>query len=156
MASAERSEAGGRRGRGGADARRAARSRPKVQPLPFIVRKIPLTTVLDEEGLDLIERNADTILEEVGIDFRDDAEALQLWREPAPTSRATGCAFPAAWPRSIIKTAPREFVQHARNPERTSRSAATHRIRAGLWPALHPQPRRGPALRARSRISATS
>jgi trimethylamine--corrinoid protein Co-methyltransferase len=119
MASAERSEAGGRRGRGGADARRAARSRPKVQPLPFIVRKIPLTTVLDEEGLDLIERNADTILEEVGIEFRDDAEALQLWRDAGADVKGTRVRFPRGLPRSIIqKTAPREFVQHARNPER--------------------------------------
>ena len=42
---------GGRRARGGADARRAARSRPKLVQLPFITRKIPLVTVLEEEGL---------------------------------------------------------------------------------------------------------
>ena len=27
-----------------------------------------------------MEHNADTILEEIGIDFRDDAEALQIWK----------------------------------------------------------------------------
>ena len=43
---------------------------------PFITRRIPYYEVLDEEGLATIERNADTILEETGIDFRDDAEAL--------------------------------------------------------------------------------
>ncbi|MFO1058582.1 MAG: trimethylamine methyltransferase family protein [Dongiaceae bacterium] len=119
MASAERSEAGGRRGRGGADARRAARSRPKLQALPFIIRKIPLTEVLGEEGLALIERNADTILEEVGIEFRDDEEALQLWRAAGADVKGTRVRFPRGLPRSIIqKTAPREFVQHARNPER--------------------------------------
>jgi trimethylamine--corrinoid protein Co-methyltransferase len=119
MASAERSEAGGRRGRGGADARRAARSRPKLQALPFITRKIPLTEVLDEEGLALIERNADTILQEVGIEFRDDEEALQLWRDAGADVKGTRVRFPRGLPRSIIqKTAPREFVQHARNPER--------------------------------------
>jgi trimethylamine--corrinoid protein Co-methyltransferase len=119
MASAERSEAGGRRGRGGADARRAARTRPKVQPLPFIVRRIPLTEVLNEEGLALIERNADTILEEVGIEFRDDPEALQLWREAGADVKGSRVRFSRGLPRSIIqKTAPREFVQHARNPDR--------------------------------------
>ncbi len=68
----------GRRARGGADARRAVRSRPKLVQLPFITRKIPLVTVLDEEGLQIIERNADIILEETGIEFRDDEEALSL------------------------------------------------------------------------------
>ncbi len=37
--------------------------------------------MLDEEGLALIEKNADTVLEEVGIEFRDDAEALALWKD---------------------------------------------------------------------------
>ena len=71
----------GRRARGGADARRATRSRPKLVQLPYITRHIPLVTVLDEEGLTLIEGNADIILEEIGIEFRDDEEALQMWRE---------------------------------------------------------------------------
>lgn len=42
----------GRRARGGADARRASRGHPKLVQLPYITRKIPLVTVLDEEGLD--------------------------------------------------------------------------------------------------------
>ena len=32
----------GRRARGGADARRAVRSQPKLVQLPFIIRKIPV------------------------------------------------------------------------------------------------------------------
>jgi trimethylamine--corrinoid protein Co-methyltransferase len=121
MASVEQSDAsaGGRRARGGAGARRALRSHPKLQQLPFITRKIPLTTVLDEEGLVLIERNADTILEEIGIEFRDDEEALRLWRDAGADVKGTRIHFPRGLPRSIIrKTAPREFVQHARNPAR--------------------------------------
>ena len=51
----------GRRTRGGADARRALRQKPKIVQNPYIVRKIPLVTVLDEEGLVTIENNADTI-----------------------------------------------------------------------------------------------
>jgi trimethylamine---corrinoid protein Co-methyltransferase len=121
MASVEQSDApaGGRRARGGAGARRALRSHPKLQQLPYISRRIPLTTVLDEDGLELIERNADTILEEVGIEFRDDGETLQLWREAGADVKGTRVHFPRGLPRSIIrKSAPREFVQHARNPAR--------------------------------------
>ncbi len=111
-----------RRGRGGAEARRAARAKPKLVQLPYITRKIPLTEVLGAEGLEIIEANADTILEEVGIEFRDDEECLRLWREAGADVRGTRVRFPRGLPRSIIrKTAPREFVQHARNPERSVR-----------------------------------
>jgi trimethylamine--corrinoid protein Co-methyltransferase len=36
--------------------------------------------VLTEEGLALIEANAETILSEYGIEFREDPEALAIWR----------------------------------------------------------------------------
>jgi len=111
-----------RRGRGGAEARRAERSRPKLEQLPFIVRKVPLMTVLDEEGLSLIERNADTILQEVGIEFRDEPEALQLWKHAGADIKGTRIRFPRGLPRSLIqKTAPKEFIQYARNPARNVR-----------------------------------
>ena len=65
-------ETGGRRGRGAA-ARRASRAGGGPNPsLPYITRKIREYKVLDEEGLSLIERNADKILEEIGIEFRED------------------------------------------------------------------------------------
>jgi trimethylamine--corrinoid protein Co-methyltransferase len=108
-----------RRARGGAEARRAARTQHKVEQYPYIVRKIPLMTVLDEEGLSIIERNADTILQEVGIEFRDEPEALELWKQAGADVKGTRIRFPRGLCRSIIqKTAPREYVQYARNPER--------------------------------------
>src|ERR1039457_935149 len=48
--------------------------------IPYITRQIPYYEVLTEEGLALLETNADTILEEIGIDFRDDPEALDIWQ----------------------------------------------------------------------------
>ena len=112
-------EGRGRRARGGAEARRALRTKLNIEQLPYISRKIPLTTVLDEEGLVLIERNADIILEEVGIEFRDDEECLQLWRDAGADVKGTRVHFPKGLPRSIIrKSAPREYIQHARNPDR--------------------------------------
>ncbi len=70
----------GRRGRGGRDARRAGQ--PTTSPsVPYITRKIPCFEVLDEEGLQLIENNADTILEEIGIEFRDMPEALEILKQ---------------------------------------------------------------------------
>jgi len=112
----------GRRARGGADARRAQRQRPKLVQNPYIVRKIPLVTILDEEGLQTIERNADTILQEIGIEFRDEPEALELWKQAGADVKGTRIRFPKGLPRSIIqKSAPKEYIQHARNPERSVR-----------------------------------
>jgi trimethylamine--corrinoid protein Co-methyltransferase len=110
------------RGGGGADARRAQRQKPKLVQNPYIVRKIPLVTVLDEEGLVTIENNADTILQEIGIEFRDEPEALELWKDAGADVKGTRVRFPKGLPRSIIqKSAPREYIQHARNPERSVR-----------------------------------
>lgn len=120
---AETEATGGRRGRadrgGGAAARRAARSGggPGTQ-LTYIRRKINVYEVLDEEGLALIEKNADTVLEEIGIEFRDDAEALQLWRDAGADVKGERVRFPRGLPRSLLKTAPPIYTQHARNPER--------------------------------------
>ncbi|TIP32387.1 MAG: trimethylamine methyltransferase, partial [Mesorhizobium sp.] len=66
-AAVEQEASGGRRGRGasgGAAARRAARAGggPGTQ-LTYIKRKINVYEVLDEEGLALIEKNTDTVLE---------------------------------------------------------------------------------------------
>ena len=116
-------ESGGRRGRGdrgGAAARRAARAGggPGGQ-LTHIRRQVPCYEVLDEEGLALIEANADTVLEEVGIEFRDDAEALAMWREAGADVRGQRVHFPKGLPRALLKTAPPVFTQHARNPARS-------------------------------------
>src|SRR5262249_31823436 len=108
-----------RRARGGAEARRAARGRPKIEQLPFISRMTPGVEVLSEEGLQIIEHNADTILAEVRIEFHGDEESLKLWKEAGADVRGARIHFPRGLPRSIIqKSAPREYVQHARNPAR--------------------------------------
>ncbi len=116
-------ETGGRRGRGegrGAAARRAARSGggPGEQ-LTYIRRKIRTYEVLDEEALALIEGNADIVLEEIGIEFRDDAEALELWKAAGADVHGERVHFPKGLCRELLKTAPSIFTQHARNPARS-------------------------------------
>ena len=107
----------GRRAGGGREAKRAARSARSSQSVPFITRKIPYFEVLDEDGLALIERNADTILQDVGIDFRDDAEALDLFRKAGCDVKGERVHFPRGLARKLVQdTAPREFTQYARNP----------------------------------------
>ena len=114
---ADTQPARGRRASGGREAKRAARSARSTQSIPYITRKIPYYEVLDEEGLQIIERNADTILEETGIDFRDDAEALALFKAAGADVKGERVRFPRGLCRSLVQaTAPREFTQYARNP----------------------------------------
>jgi trimethylamine--corrinoid protein Co-methyltransferase len=48
---------------GGRESRRAARAHPVGTIVPYITRKTPPYEVLDEEGLEAIEDNAETIRE---------------------------------------------------------------------------------------------
>ena len=109
---------GGRRGRGGGAARRAERTAVRVEAAPFIRRRIPNYEILDEEGLALIEANAETVLEEIGVRFADNPEALKLWKDAGADVRGDRVHLPKGLARRLCATAPREYVQHARNPER--------------------------------------
>ncbi|MCB1619278.1 MAG: trimethylamine methyltransferase family protein [Thiothrix sp.] len=109
-----------RRAGGGRSGKRASRQASQVKALPFIERRIPYYEILDPAGLELIEHNADTVLEEIGIDFRDDPEALTLLKQAGADVQGERVRFPRGMCREIIrKHAPAEFVQHARNPERS-------------------------------------
>ncbi|MCA1262218.1 trimethylamine methyltransferase family protein, partial [Nitratireductor aquimarinus] len=106
--------------RGGAAARRAARAGAGPGPqLTYIRRTLRPFEVLDEEALALIEANADTVLEEIGIEFRDDPEALSMWKEAGADVQGDRVHFPKGLCRALLKTAPSSFTQHARNPERS-------------------------------------
>ncbi len=75
--------------------------------------------MLKTDGLELIEHNADTVLEEIGLEFRDDEETLELWKAAGADVRGTRIRFPRGLCRQLVQaTAPREFTQYARNPDR--------------------------------------
>jgi trimethylamine--corrinoid protein Co-methyltransferase len=89
---------------------------------------------LGEEALEAIEHNAETILEETGIDFRDDAEALAIWKDAGATIDGERVRFPRGLCRSLIqRSAPAEFVQHARNPARSVRIGGPHSVFAPAY-----------------------
>ena len=89
---------------GGRAARRAARSKTRVESVPYIERKIPVYSVAPDETLELIERNADLLLAEIGIDFRDDPEALDLWRQAGATVSGERVRFEPGMLRQIPNT----------------------------------------------------
>ncbi len=124
----------------GRDAKRAARAARAVASVPYITRALPCYEVLNEDGLALIERNADTILAEIGIKFLGDPEALDLWRRAGAEVQDELVRFPRSMCRELVqKTAPREFVQQARNPARSVRIGGPNTVFAPAYgsPFIH-------------------
>lgn len=111
--------AAGRRARGGGgSARRAERTAVSFETARFIERNIPNFEVLNEEALQIIEHNAETVLEEIGVNFVENPGALELWRAAGADVRGERVHIPRGLARKLVATAPRSFTQHARNPER--------------------------------------
>ena len=113
----------GRQARGGArsgggSARRAERTAVRIEAARFIERNIPNLEVLNAEALEIIERNAETVLEEIGVNFPENPGALALWREAGADVQGERVRIPRGLARQLCATAPSSFVQHARNPER--------------------------------------
>ena len=85
----------------------------------YITRAIPPYDIMGEENLQRVERAADRIMAETGIDIRDDDEALALFRKAGARIDGMRVRFEPGHLREILKTAPAEFTQHARNPARS-------------------------------------
>ncbi|WP_096785717.1 trimethylamine methyltransferase family protein [Rhodobacter sp. CZR27] len=103
---------------GGGSARRAERTAVSLDTAKFITRNIPNFEILNEEALQIIEWNAETVLEEVGVNFLENPAALQRWRDVGADVRGERVHIPRGLARKLCATAPSAFTQHARNPER--------------------------------------
>ena len=147
MSTGTEPEGRGRRS-GGRAARVAARSQAVGRAVPFITRTLAPVETVSEEGIGLIERNADRILEEAGIEFRD-PDALATLKAAGADVDGELVRFPDGMARAVVQaTAPREFTQFARNPANDVRFGGMHTIlRARVRFALRPRPGPGAALR---------
>ena len=103
---------------GGGAARRAERTAVSVETERYIDRKIPLYELLDDKTLELIEYNAETVLEEIGVNFVDSPIALKRWRSAGALIEGERVRIPRGLAKELCKTAPSKFTQHARNPDR--------------------------------------
>ena len=109
-----------RRARGGGGAaRRAERTAVRIETAKYIERNIPNFEVLNDEALEIIETNAETILAEVGVNFVDNPAALERWKDAGADIDGERVRIPRGLARELIKTAPSQFTQHARNPEKS-------------------------------------
>ncbi len=107
-------------GRRGRVARQAARTAKAIESIPYLTRRLAPVEVLSEEGLELIEHNADRLLAEVGIEIANYPEALEIFAGAGAEVDGTRVRFPIGMCRSLITaTAPSSFRVHARNPEKS-------------------------------------
>ena len=114
---------------GGRAARKAERTSSVTKGIPYITRKVPFYEVLNEDGLSLIENNAETILQEIGVEFRGDQEALDLWKDAGADIDGERVRIPKGLCKKLVQdSAPAEFIQHARNPERSVRIGGKHTV----------------------------
>ena len=107
-----------RRGRsGGRAGRAAARADEAVPREPYIKRNIPTYSVLNDTDLATLEHNADTLLEEVGLEIQEDQESIDYFVKAGAKADGSRVRFPRGMCREIVQaTAPKEFTQYARNP----------------------------------------
>ncbi|MEC7670030.1 MAG: trimethylamine methyltransferase family protein [Pseudomonadota bacterium] len=106
------------RGTGGGAARRAERTAVNVEVARFITRNIPNFEVLTEEAIEVIEYNAETVLEEIGVVFANNPAALDRWRDAGADVDGDRVRIPRGLARKLCATAPSTFTQHARNSDR--------------------------------------
>ncbi len=114
---------------GGRSARQANRLAAHAESVPFLTRTLQPFEVLTEEAAALIELNAERILQEVGVIIRDYPSALKLFADAGATVDGDRVRFPMGMCRSIVQaTAPRQYTQHARNPQRNVEIGGKHTV----------------------------
>ena len=102
----------------------------KITGPAYIKRVIPTYDIMGEESLLKIEATADRILAEVGLDIRDDDEVLAMFKKSGAKVDGIRVKFEPGHLREVLKTAPKEFTQHARNP--------AHSVQIGGTWCFHP------------------
>lgn len=117
---------------------RASRSRTATPVLgapasPYIKRTLPFFDILGEDQLTKLEAQVDWMFENVGVAFRDDPEALELWRTSGARIEGDIVRADAQWIRALCAKAPSQFTQLARNPERSVTIGGTNQVFAPVY-----------------------
>lgn len=106
-----------RKRRGGTAGRHKAEAEAPLVQRSQIRRRIPRYELLDAEGIERIHATSMTILEEIGIDFRDEI-ALAAWKKAGADIRGERVHIDRALLMGLIAKAPARYTQRARNPAR--------------------------------------
>ncbi len=118
-----------------AGSKRRSPIREQVATPAYITRRIPFFNLLDEEALIAIEDQAERLLEDVGIDFRDDQETLTLWKNAGAKVTGEHVQLPRGMARELLSTAPKVITQHARNPKHSVKIGGSYQVFAPMYGA---------------------
>ncbi|QGY00066.1 trimethylamine methyltransferase [Roseovarius faecimaris] len=102
---------------------------------PHVARRLPVFDVMDEQTIVRLEQQVDWLIEEVGIEFRDDPEAHRIWERAGAKMEGNRLRADAAWIRELCRQAPSEFTQVARNPARNVRIGGANQVFAPIYGA---------------------
>ncbi|VCU61372.1 trimethylamine methyltransferase MttB-like protein [Tritonibacter mobilis] len=100
---------------GGRSARRSLRTASDFTMLPGLTRAIPWCEVMDGAQVERIDAASMDILENVGVQFRDDI-ALSDWKRVGAKVEGEMVYLDQGLVRELIASIPSEFTYHARNP----------------------------------------
>ncbi len=117
MAGGDGSERRTRRGRSSRVAARTAAPLPSAEQLTPR-RRIPTYELLDDPALEQLEAHADWILSEIGVEFRGDDEALELFRDAGAQVDGERVRFEPGLAPQLCSTAPRQFSMWGRDGRR--------------------------------------
>ncbi len=105
---------------------------------PYIKRHLPFFDVLNEDELSRLDAQVDWMIENIGVAFRDDPVALDIWKKAGITPTGEHgdlIKADASWIRSLCAKAPSSFTQVSRNPERAVVIGGTNQVFAPIYGA---------------------
>ncbi|WP_299846421.1 trimethylamine methyltransferase family protein [uncultured Roseovarius sp.] len=102
---------------------------------PHVLRRLPHFDPLDDETIVRLEAQVNWLIQEIGIEFRDDPEAHRIWQEAGADITGTRVRADADWIRALCAKAPREFAQVARNRERSVVIGGNNQVFAPIYGA---------------------
>ena len=91
-------------------------------------RRIPTYDLLTEPDLVALERHADWILDEIGIDFRGDDVSLKLFRQAGARIDGRRVRLEPGHAAELCATAPALFEMHARDERHTVTIGGDHLV----------------------------
>lgn len=112
---------------GGRNARRAKRTAHDFTMLRGLHNELPLTDVMDGAAVERIDSASMDILENVGVQFRDDI-ALEDWRCVGAKVDGDRVYLDRGLVRELIATIPSQFTYHARNPQNNVQLGGRHSV----------------------------
>ena len=105
--------------------RRERQAAAATQSITQPINRLPVYELVDEAALHQIHNASLTILEEIGIDFYDE-EALAILAAHGAVVKESTVFFDRKLIERTVRSAPAQFTQLARNPERSVQIGGNH------------------------------